>query len=43
MFVIAIAVVIVLQWRCSRFRWGRIVYAIGSNPDAALQAGLPTG
>jgi rhamnose transport system permease protein len=25
-----------------RLRWGRRIYAIGSNPDAASQAGLPT-
>ena len=41
MFVIAIAVVIVLQLFLGQLRQGRIVYAIGSNPEAAAQAGLP--
>ena len=40
-FVIAVAVVLVLQWALARVRWGRRLYAIGSNPDAAGQAGLP--
>jgi rhamnose transport system permease protein len=41
-FVIAVLVVIVLQWALGRLRWGRRLYAIGSNPAAAVQAGLPT-
>ena len=41
MFVMAIVVVIVLQLLLGRLRAGRIVYAIGSNPEAALQSGLP--
>jgi rhamnose transport system permease protein len=41
MFVMAIVVVIVLQVLLSRVRAGRIVYAIGSNPEAAVQSGLP--
>jgi rhamnose transport system permease protein len=41
MFVLAICVIIVLQVFLARFRAGRIVYAIGSNPEAALQSGLP--
>jgi rhamnose transport system permease protein len=40
-FVIAVAVVLVLQWMLGRVRWGRRLYAIGSNPEAAHQAGLP--
>jgi rhamnose transport system permease protein len=40
-FVIALAVVLILQWTLGRLRWGRRLYAIGSNPDAASQAGLP--
>jgi rhamnose transport system permease protein len=40
-FVIAIVVVLILQWAMSKLRWGRRLYAIGSNPDAARQAGLP--
>ena len=40
-FAIAIAVVLILQWAMSRIRLGRRLYAIGSNPDAARQAGLP--
>jgi rhamnose transport system permease protein len=39
-FVIAVAVVVVLQWGLRRLRAGRRLYAIGSNPDAAEQAGL---
>lgn len=39
-FVIAVAVVVILQWALRRLRAGRRLYAIGSNPDAAEQAGL---
>jgi rhamnose transport system permease protein len=39
---IAIAVVIVIgAWYLRSFRSGRDLYAIGSNPDAALLAGIP--
>lgn len=41
MFVIALSVAIVLQIVLSRFRSGRTLYAVGSNPEAARQAGLP--
>ena len=41
MFVIALAAAIVLQVLMGRLRWGRRLYAIGSNPDAAASAGLP--
>lgn len=41
MFVIAIVVVLALQAALARLRAGRLLYAIGSNPDAARQAGLP--
>ncbi|MGH8872102.1 MAG: ABC transporter permease [Acidimicrobiia bacterium] len=41
-FLIAVLVVVVLQWALGRLRWGRRLYAIGSNPAAAAQAGLPT-
>jgi rhamnose transport system permease protein len=40
-FLIAIVVVIALQFALGRLRWGRRLYAIGSNPEAAKQAGLP--
>ena len=40
-FIVALAVVLVLQWTLGKLRWGRRLYAIGSNPDAANQAGLP--
>ncbi len=30
-----------LHWALARLRWGRRLYAIGSNPEAAKQAGLP--
>ena len=39
--VIALAVVIVFQIAISFLPWGRRLYAIGSNPDAARMAGLP--
>ena len=39
-FAAAVAVVLVLQWLLARMRWGRRLYAIGSNPDAAAQAGI---
>lgn len=38
--VIAIVVVVLLQWALRRLRVGRRLYAIGSNPGAAKQAGL---
>jgi rhamnose transport system permease protein len=41
MFVMAIVVILVLQLLLGRLRAGRIVYAIGSNPEAAHQSGLP--
>lgn len=41
-FVIAVVVIMGLQWSLGRLRWGRRIYAIGSNPAAAAQAGLPT-
>lgn len=41
-FVIALAVVLALHRALASLRWGRRLYAIGSNPDAARQAGLPT-
>ena len=41
MFVMAIVVIVVLQVLLSRVRAGRILYAIGSNPEAAVQSGLP--
>ena len=40
-FVITIAVVLGLQLVLARVRWGRRLYAIGSNPSPAAQAGLP--
>ena len=41
-FLIAVVVVAGLQFALARLRWGRRIYAIGSNPSAAAQAGLPT-
>ena len=41
MFVIAIAVVLVLQFVLGWLRPGRMLYAVGSNAEAARQAGLP--
>lgn len=40
-FLIAIVAVVALQLALARLRWGRRLYAIGSNPEAAKQAGLP--
>lgn len=39
-FVIALGVALGLQWAFRRLRLGRRLYAIGSNPEAAAQAGL---
>src|ERR671919_608503 len=41
--VVAAAVVLILclQWMLGNLKWGRWVYAVGSNPAAASQAGLP--
>lgn len=39
-FLILVGVVVVLQVALRRLRAGRRLYAIGSNPDAAQQAGL---
>src|ERR687893_2707574 len=40
--VVAAAVVLILclQWTLGNLNWGRWLYAVGSNPDAATQAGL---
>jgi rhamnose transport system permease protein len=40
-FVLALAVILALHWAFGRLRWGRRIYAVGSNPAAASQAGLP--
>jgi rhamnose transport system permease protein len=37
----AVLLVLALQWTLATVTWGRWVYAVGSNPDAARQAGLP--
>jgi rhamnose transport system permease protein len=41
-FVVAVVLVLALQWVLASLKWGRWVYALGSNPQAAVQAGLPT-
>jgi rhamnose transport system permease protein len=41
LFVMAISVVIIFQLIVSYLPWGRRLYAIGSNPDAARVAGFP--
>ena len=41
MFVIAVGVVVVLQFVLGWLRVGRMLYAVGSNAEAARQAGLP--
>jgi rhamnose transport system permease protein len=40
-FAVAVLVVLLLQAALGRLRWGRWLYAIGSNPEAARQAGIP--
>ena len=40
-FAVAVLMVLVLQVALARLRWGRWLYAVGSNPGAAKQAGLP--
>lgn len=41
MFAVAVVLILTLQWGLDRLRWGRWLYAVGSNPAAALQTGLP--
>jgi rhamnose transport system permease protein len=41
LFLIAVVVVIIFQLVVSYLPWGRRLYAIGSNPDAARVAGFP--
>jgi D-xylose transport system permease protein len=38
---IALGVLVLLHWVSQRTRFGRYVYAIGGNPEAALLAGIP--
>ena len=38
---VALGVLVFLHWLCQRTRFGRYVYAIGGNPEAALLAGIP--
>jgi rhamnose transport system permease protein len=40
---IAVVVVVIIAYALRNFRSGRELYAIGSNPDAARLAGIPTG
>jgi rhamnose transport system permease protein len=40
-FAITLVLVAVFQLALGQLRWGRRLYAIGSNPDAAAQTGLP--
>jgi rhamnose transport system permease protein len=41
-FAVVVVIVVVLQVAMQRLRWGRRLYAVGSNPEAAAQVGLPT-
>jgi rhamnose transport system permease protein len=43
MVIIAVVVVLVVAQCLRDFRWGRELYAIGSNPDAARLAGVRSG
>ncbi|AFV76335.1 ABC-type xylose transport system, permease component [Thermus oshimai JL-2] len=38
---VALGVLLFLHWLAQRTRFGRYVYAIGGNPEAALLAGIP--
>ena len=38
---VALGVLVFLHWLSQRTRFGRYVYAIGGNPEAALLAGIP--
>ena len=40
-FAVAVLLALVLQAALGMLKWGRWVYAVGSNPQAARQAGLP--
>lgn len=40
-FALAVLVVLLLQFCLARILWGRWLYAVGSNPEASHQAGLP--
>ena len=41
-FAVVVVIVALLAVGMQRLRWGRRLYAIGSNPEAATQVGLPT-
>ena len=41
--IVTVAVVGAAAWALRSYRWGRELYAIGSNPDAAVLAGVPVG
>lgn len=40
MFVLFIALTLILNYLLKRTRWGRSVYAVGGNPEAARRAGI---
>lgn len=40
-FAVAVLLVLILQWTLGTLKWGRWIYAVGSSPDSARQAGLP--
>lgn len=40
-FAVAVVLALLLQWALATLKWGRWIYAVGSNPEAARQAGLP--
>ncbi len=41
LFVLAVVIAVVIQLALTYLPWGRRLYAIGSNPEAARMAGLP--
>ncbi|MEU4235419.1 hypothetical protein AB0F17_65075 [Nonomuraea sp. NPDC026600] len=41
MFVLFVAIVVVMDFLLRRTRWGRSVFAVGGNVEAARRAGLP--
>jgi D-xylose transport system permease protein len=40
MFVLFIALTLILNYMLKRTQWGRFVYAVGGNPEAARRAGI---
>ncbi|MEK8026165.1 sugar ABC transporter permease [Pseudaquabacterium rugosum] len=41
MFALFVALAVLLQYALQRTRWGRSMFAVGGNPEAARRAGIP--